>query len=202
MEHGLKRESHKLLEEGIDKIPNPGQTQSPEIEHRKKWSLKLAVRFQQNLNFQLAKPYFGRRCSQHMYLAKSLCLEYIRNELLLWCNNINKDHIKMGKWLCTYFIEKYMNGEQAHERSLSIISHGGRAHSNHSPHPSRRLKLTRLATQRSRELPGRQNDATIWKYQTVPYKNKHSRTLWPRSPKHSQKGWQYIVTKMCVQERS
>ena len=36
MEHGLKRESHKLLEEGIDKIPNPGQTQSPEIEHRKK----------------------------------------------------------------------------------------------------------------------------------------------------------------------
>jgi len=38
MEHGLKREceSHKLLEEGIDKIPNPGQTQSPEIGHRKK----------------------------------------------------------------------------------------------------------------------------------------------------------------------
>ena len=85
--------------------------------------------------------------------------------------------MKIFRFMSYKEFEKYMNGEQAHERSLSIISHGGRAHSNHSPHPSRRLKLTRLATQRSRELPGRQNDATIWKYQTVPYKNKHSRTL-------------------------
>lgn len=55
MEHVLTREceSHKLPEEGIDQLPTLGQPQSPEREHRKKRSLKLSIRFQPNLNFQV-----------------------------------------------------------------------------------------------------------------------------------------------------